>query len=290
MFQGKMGDQERPARRAALAKQAPPDLREARGTLVPLALLGRTAWQDHLDQQDHKGPLGLPGPPDVRDQDFLQDLMTWKAPGDPDSRTTRKALGDPTGWQPAELMGCRDSPAGLESRGILEYLGYQGPREKSVQVGPPGFLASPAERAWTEPRDQKEKKGPRERKATQGRMEWGSQAPPGLPDLRGLSSTCRSRTEQWPWPTESRASRGMRASPGQPGRRETWAPEACRAPRDPRARRGSRAQSPALTAECWAWPRKEPRGSPASEDPRVRMGGPGTRARLASPDDRAVLG
>lgn len=95
------------------------------------------------------------------------------------------------------LMGCRDRLAGLESRGILEYLGYQGPREKSVQADPRGFPASRAEKVWTEPRDQKEKKGPRERKEMQERTEWGSRGPPGPPDLQGLSSTCRSRIEQW---------------------------------------------------------------------------------------------
>lgn len=198
VFQGKTGDQERPARKAALAKRAPQDLREARETLVPSALLERAAWQDHLDQQDRKGPPGLLGPLGLRDQDFLQDLMTWKAPGDPESRMTRKAPGDPSGWEPEVLMGCRDRLAGLESRGILEFLGYRGPREKSVQADPLGFPASRAEKVWTEPRDQKEKKGPRERKETQGRTEWGSRGPPGPPDLQGLSSMCRSRTEQWP--------------------------------------------------------------------------------------------
>lgn len=39
----KMGDQERPARKAALVKWARQDLREARETLAPLVLLGRTA-------------------------------------------------------------------------------------------------------------------------------------------------------------------------------------------------------------------------------------------------------
>lgn len=68
-----------------------------------------------------------------------------------------------------------------------------------VQTAPLGFLAFPAKRAWLEPRDQKEKKEPRERKVTQGRTEWGSQGPPGPPDSRGPLSTCRrSRTEQCP--------------------------------------------------------------------------------------------
>lgn len=43
-------------------------------------------------------------------------------------------------------------------------------------------------------------------------------------------------------------------------------------------------------AECWPPPRKEPRENLAFEDLRVRMDGLGTRERLASLDDRVVLG
>lgn len=43
VFQEKMGNQEKPARKAASAKRVPQDLREPRGTPAPLALLGRTA-------------------------------------------------------------------------------------------------------------------------------------------------------------------------------------------------------------------------------------------------------
>lgn len=81
--QEKTGGQERPARKAALAKWAPQDLREARETPAPWVLLERTAWQeppDQQDQQDHQAPLGPPG---LQDQDFLRGLMTWKALGDP---------------------------------------------------------------------------------------------------------------------------------------------------------------------------------------------------------------
>lgn len=45
----------------------------------------------------------------------------------------------------------------------------------------------------------------------------------------------------------------------------------------------------ALMAEPWATPRKEPRESQASEDPRVLMGDLGTRVKSASLDGRVVL-
>lgn len=54
-------------------------------------------------------------------------------------------------------------------------------------------------------------------------------------------------------------------------------------------RRESRALSLALMAEPWATPRKEPRESQASEDPRVLMGDLGTRVKSASLDGRVVL-
>lgn len=44
--------------------------REARETPAPLVLLGRMAWQEPLDQQDHPGPLDPPGLQDLQDQDF----------------------------------------------------------------------------------------------------------------------------------------------------------------------------------------------------------------------------
>lgn len=78
--QEKTGGQERLARKAALAKWAPQDLREARETPAPWVLLERTAWQEPPDQQDHQAP---PDPLGLQDQDFPQGLMTWKAPGDP---------------------------------------------------------------------------------------------------------------------------------------------------------------------------------------------------------------
>lgn len=159
-----------------------------------------------------------------------------------------------------------------------------------VQTGPLDSLASLEERAWPEPRVQKEKRGPRERKATQGRMEWGSQAPPDHPELQAPSSTCQSRTEPWRSPMEPRASRDMQVSQDRPGQRETWGPEASRDPQDPRVRRVNRAWSLAPTAECWPLPRKEPRESPASEDPRVRTDGLGTRERSASLGGRVAPG
>lgn len=103
--QEKTGGQERPARKAAWAKWGPQDLREARETPDPWVLPERTAWQEPPDQQDHQDPQGPPG---LQDQDFPQGLMTWKAPG------------DPSGCQPEVLMGCRERPASLEPRGILE--------------------------------------------------------------------------------------------------------------------------------------------------------------------------
>lgn len=121
-------------------------------------------------------------------------------------------------------------------------------------MGPPDSLASPAETVWLEPRVQKEKRGPRERKATQGRMAWGSQALLGPPDFQDPSSTCQSRTELWPSPMGSRASRGTRDSQDQLGQWETWGPEANRDPQDPRARRVSRVRSLAPTAERWPLP------------------------------------
>lgn len=219
-------------------KPAPQDLREARETPAPLALLARTAWQDPPDQLGRRGLQGPPGSRGPRDQDSLQGLMTWKAPG------------DPSGRQREVLTGHRDRPACLESRGILDQLGHRALREKSEQMEVPGSPASPAERARLEPRGQKEKKGPRERKATQGRTEWGSQASLDPLDPQGLSSTCRSRTEQWPACRDPRAAPGSLAFPDQPGRRETWAPKASRASQDPRARRVSRVQSLAPMAEC----------------------------------------
>lgn len=234
VLQEKMGNQDRAARKAALARRAPQDPREARETPAPSAHLGSTAWQDAPDQQDHQGPRAPRG---LQAQDSLRGLTTWKAPG------------APSGRQPEVPMGRRDHLARLESRGILESWGHQGPRERPEQtelLGSPAFLAG---RVQPGSRDQKEKKGPRERKATQGRTEWGSQASRDPLDPQGLLSTCRSRTERWRACRAPRAGWGSQASPDQPGRRETWAPEASRASRDPRARRVSRAWSSALTAE-----------------------------------------
>lgn len=104
----KTGGQERRARKAASAKWAPQDLREARETPVSWVLLERTAWQEPPDQQDHRDYPGPPGPPGLQDHDFPQGLMTWKAPG------------DPSGCQPEALTGYRERPASLDPRGILE--------------------------------------------------------------------------------------------------------------------------------------------------------------------------
>lgn len=154
----------------------------------------------------------------------------------------------------------------------------------------PGSPASLAERAQPEPRDPKEKKGPRERKVTQGGMEWGSLASPDPPGPQDLSSTCRSRTERWQACRDLRAGRGTQAFLDRLGQREIWAPKASGAPRDPRARRASRARSSAPMAARWALPRKEPRESPASEDRRVHMDGRGTKGRLASLGGRVAPG
>lgn len=272
VLQEKRGNQARLARKATWARWAPQDPREVRETLAPSALLGSTAWQEPQDQQDLQGPQAPPG---LQDQDSLQDLTTWKAPG------------DPSGRQPEVLTGRRDRPACPESRGILEPQGHQGPREKSEQTELPASLA---ERARLEPRDPKEKKGPRERKATQGRMEWDSQASPAPPGPLGLSSTCRSRIGRWRVCRAPRAARGLQAFPDLPGQKETWAPEASRAPRGPRVRRVSRAWSSAPTGEQRPWPRREPRVSLAFEDPRAHMGGQGTRERSASLDGRVAPG
>lgn len=215
-------------------RRAPQDPREARETLAPSALLGSTAWQEPPDPQAHQGPLAPPGP---QAQDSPQGLMTWKAPG------------APSGQQPEVLTGCRDRLARPESRGILELWGHQGAREKLEQTEHLASPASQAERVQLDPRDQKEKRGLRERKETQGRMEWGSQDSRDLLDPQDLSSTCRSRTECWRACQAPRAVRASLASPDQPGQRETWAPKASRASRDPRVRRESRARSSALTAE-----------------------------------------
>lgn len=104
VLQEETGNQERPARKAASVKRVPQDLREAREIPDPLALLGRTAWQEPLDQLDHQGPQDPLGPPGSLDQDSLQDLMTWKAPG------------DPSGRQCEAPRGRRDHPALLETR------------------------------------------------------------------------------------------------------------------------------------------------------------------------------
>lgn len=68
----------------------------------------------------------------------------------------------------------------------------------------------------------------------------------------------------------------------------TWVPKASRVFQGPRVRRESQAVSLALMAEPWATPRREPRENQASEDPRVRTDGLGTRVKLASLDGRAV--
>lgn len=230
--QEEMGKQGRPARKAASARWAPPDRREARETPAPSALLGTPAWQGSPDQQDHQGP---PGPPDLQAQDLPPGLTTWKAPG------------DPSGGLPKAPTGRRHRPARPESRGILEPWGQQGPREKSEQTELPGCPASPAERAQLDPRDQKERRAPGETKETPGRTEWGSRASRDPLDPQGLSSMYQ--TERWRACQAPRAARGLQASPDRPGQRVTWAPKASQASRDPRARRASQAQSSAPTAD-----------------------------------------
>lgn len=47
-------------------------------------------------------------------------------------------------------------------------------------------LASQEERVQLDPRDQKERKGPREKRETQEKTEWGCQASLAPQDLQGL--------------------------------------------------------------------------------------------------------
>lgn len=157
------------------------------------------------------------------------------------------------------------------------------------QTEPLGPQASPAERALLAPRGQKEIKEAREKKVTQGRTEWGIQASPGPLDPLDLWSTCQRRTAQWPVCQDPRAGRGTQAFLDLLGRRVTWAPKASGASRDPRVKRVNLAVSSVLMAELWPSPRKEPRESQASEDPRVHTDGLGTRERSASLDGRAAL-
>lgn len=83
-----------------------------------------------------------------------------------------------------------------------------------------------------------------------------------------------------------RASRATQAFLDPLDRRVTWVPKASRAFQGPRVRRESQAPSSALMAKPWALPIKEPRENQAFEDPRVLMGGLGTKVILAFLDGR----
>lgn len=58
---------------------------------------------------------------------------------------------------------------------------------------PEGFLACLEERVQLAPRGQKERKGAREKRETQGRTAWDSQASLDPQDLRDLRSMCQTR-------------------------------------------------------------------------------------------------
>lgn len=152
------GSQEHRDQKATLAMWAPQDPRAVRGTPAPWVAQARLAsWEpqgllDLKDPPDPQGPLGL------QDQDLRLDLKTWKAPG------------FPSGQQPETPRGGRDCPEPQDSRGTLEQMGDQGPREKSVQMAPLASQASPGEMALWDPRDPREKRESRERKETPGRM------------------------------------------------------------------------------------------------------------------------
>lgn len=273
VLQGRRAPREQLARRAASATSAAQDPRAARETLALSAHPERKAWQEPL------GLLGLRDPPDPlghQDQDLLLDLMIWKAP-------------DYHSGQQAEApRGCRDLLVCRDLRGTPERQGHLEPREKSEQTVCGAFLVSPGKKVQVGPRGPKERKGARGKGESQEEMEWDSRAFLGPLDPQGLWSTCPVRMEPLQVCQDLRAGRGSQVFQDPPGQRVTWVPKASKASRGPRVRRGSLVPSSAPMAELWALPRKEPRESQVFEDPRVHMGGPGTRARSASLDGRVA--
>lgn len=171
VLQAKRAHQEWPARKAMLAMWASQDPRGAKETLGPSVCLARLVWLDPLGQSDPRGLQGLQGHQGL---DLLLDSMTWKA------------LEYPSGQQPEAPTGCRDRRGCRDSRGILELQGHLEPREKLEPTEPRASLALPEEKVHLGPRDRKERKGSKEKRETQEKMEWAGQGFLALQDLRGL--------------------------------------------------------------------------------------------------------
>lgn len=182
VLQAKRAHQEWQARKATLVMWASQDPRGAKETPGLPVYLESLAWVDPLDQLDLQGPQDPQGP---QDQDLLLDLMIWKA------------LEYPSGQQPGALMDCRALQGCRDLRGILERQDHLEPREKSEQMEPRVSLASQEEGVQLGLRDQKGRKGAREKRETQEKMEWDSQASLAPQDPQGLWSTCLMRKEQW---------------------------------------------------------------------------------------------